>query len=42
MFNEIQEEFNITSVLDKEIVIKKIIEFNCDREKVIKWYEDTI
>jgi len=42
MFNELQEEFNITSVLDKEIVIKKIIEFNCDREKFIKWYEDTI
>ena len=40
IFDELEEELNITSVIDKEIVIKKIIEFNCDKENLSKWYED--
>ena len=40
VLDELEEELNITSVIDKDKVIQKIIEFNCDKEKLNKWYED--
>ena len=40
VLDELEEELNITSVIDKDKVIQKIIEFNCDKEKMNKWYED--
>ena len=37
MFNNLDDEYNICSKFDKEEVINKIIEFNCDKQKINKW-----
>jgi hypothetical protein len=37
MLNDLENEFNISSKFNKEQVICKIIEFNCDRKKMVKW-----
>ena len=43
MHEELEEEFNLSSILgEKEEIIKKIIEYNCDREKLTKWIEDIL
>ena len=42
MFNELEEEFNISSLLDKEEVVLKIIECKCDRKQMDKWIEDKL
>ena len=40
MYKEINEEFNVVSIIDDEKTIEKIIEYNCDRNKIVKWIED--
>jgi len=40
--DDLEEEYSISSIVDKDEVIKKIIELNCDREKINKWIEESI
>ena len=42
MFNELENEYNISSIFDKEKIYKIIIEFNCDRAMMNKWIEDNL
>ena len=43
MHEELEEEFNLSSIFDeKEEIIEKIIDNNCNREKFNKWLEDTL
>ena len=42
IFNDLENEYNISSIFDKEEVYKIIIEYKCDREKVNKWIEDKL
>ena len=42
MYEELDEEFNLTSIFDNGKIIKKIIEYNCDRGKFNKWLEDNL
>jgi len=37
LYNELDGEFNLTSIMDKEEVIKKIIELKCDRDALNDW-----
>ena len=37
MLNDLENEFSISLKLNKEQAICKIIEFNCDRDKMVKW-----
>ena len=38
----IRSEFNIDSMFNKDEVISKIIECNCERENLNKWLEDKL
>ena len=40
LFHELEDEFNISSIMDKEEVILKIIEFKCDRDTLNNWAFD--
>ena len=42
LFDDLEEEYSISSIVDKDEVIKKIIELNCDREKINKYIEDSM
>ena len=42
IFNELEEEYSITGIKEKEEVIDKIKELNCDKEKINKWVEDIV
>ena len=42
MLNVLDDEYGITSMFYKEDVINKIIEFNCDRQKIDKWIQDSL
>ena len=42
LFDELDDEYTLSTILDKDEVIKKIIEYNCDREKINKWIEDSM
>ena len=37
LYEELDQEFNLSSIVDKEEVIAKIKECNCDREKMNDW-----
>ena len=37
LYNELEQEYNISSIMDKEEVIKKIIELKCDRDVINDW-----
>ena len=39
---ELDDEFNIFSIKNKEEVINKIIEYKCDREKMNDWIEESM
>ena len=39
---ELDDEFNIFSIKNKEEVINKIIEYKCDREKMNEWIEENM
>ena len=41
-FNFLDSFYNISSIFIKEDVLNKIIEFNCDIEKINKWIEDNL
>ena len=40
MYYDLENELNFSSKFNKEQVICKIIEYNCNREKMIKWIGD--
>ena len=42
IFEELETEYGITSIKEKEEVLDKIKEFKCDREKINKWVEDVV
>ena len=42
MFEELEEEYNLSSILDEEEVLNKIVECNCNREEMNKWIEDNL
>jgi hypothetical protein len=42
IFDELETEYGITSIKEKEEVLDKIKEFKCDREKINKWVEDVV
>ena len=42
MYEEIDAEYNVSSMYEEEEVIEKIIEFNCNREKMNRWIEDNL
>lgn len=42
MLNDLDEEFCISSLFDEEEVRNKIIELNCDREKINEWIKDNL
>ena len=37
LYNELDQEFNLSAIMDKDIVIKKIIEMRCDKDSLIDW-----
>jgi len=41
MLNDLENEFQISQKFNKEQAICKIIEFNCEREKMIQWIQDS-
>ena len=42
LYIDLEEEFNITSMFEKNDVIKQIIEFKCDREKLNDWIAEKL
>ena len=42
MFEELEVEYNLSSILDEEEVLNKIVECNCNREEMNKWIEDNL
>ena len=42
IFNDLESDYGITSFKEKEEVIDKIKELNCDKEKINKWVEDIV
>ena len=39
---DLDDEFNIFSMINREEVINKIIELKCDRDKILDWIEENI
>jgi len=42
MFEELEVEYNLSSILDEEEVLNKIVECKCNREEMNKWIEDNL
>ena len=42
IFNYCEEEYNISSLFDKNVIIAKIKEFNFDIDKINKWIEESL
>ena len=42
IFNELEEEYSITGIKEKEEVIDKIKELKCDRDKIKEWADDIV
>ena len=42
IFNELEDSYGITSFLDEGAVKDKIIELNCDREKIEEWVSEIV
>ena len=42
MLNFLENEYNICSIFDKEEIINKIIEFNCDIQSINEWIDDIL
>ena len=42
MFEELDSEYNLSSMFDAEEVLNKIAECNCNREEMNKWIEDKL
>ena len=39
IYKELDNEYNMSAIFDKEEIFKKIIEYNCDKEKMDQWIE---
>ena len=42
IFEELENEYNLSSILDKEKIIGKIIELKCDRGKINDWIDEVM
>ena len=42
IYKELDNEYNMSAIFDKEEIFKKIIEYNCDKEKMDQWIEDNL
>ena len=42
IFNELEDSYGIRSFLDEEAIKDKIIELNCDREKIEEWVSEIV
>ena len=42
MFYDLDDQYNICSLIDKKEVINKIIEFNCDKQKINNWISENL
>ena len=42
MINNLEYEYNIFSMFDEEVIVNKIIEFNCDKQKIEKWIRENL
>ena len=42
MYEDLDLEFCLSKIFDKEEIIEEIIENNCNRNKIVKWIEDTL
>ena len=40
MFDELEEEYNLSSILYKYVIIDKIIELKCDRDAMNEWIDE--
>ena len=42
MINSLENEYNIFSMFDEEEIVNKIIEFNCDKQKINEWIMENL
>jgi len=42
IFNDLEVEFNLSSILGREVIIDKIIELKCDRKKIYVWVDEVL
>ena len=42
LFNRIEDDYGITGFIDEDVVKNKIMELNCDKEKIIDWIENLL
>ena len=42
MFDELEEEYNLSSILDKYVIIYKIIELKCGRHAINVWIDEVM
>ena len=42
LFNEVEEMYGLTSILDEIVVKDKILELKCDKEQVEEWVSDVV
>ena len=42
IFEELVDEYNLTSLIEKEEIIEKIQELKCDRDKINEWIDALI
>jgi len=42
MINSLENEYNIFSMFDEEEIVIKIIEFNCDKQKINEWIMENL
>ena len=42
IYNELEEEFDISGFIEEEVVKEKIIELKYDRAKICEWVENTL
>jgi len=42
LYKELDDDYNLGSIKEKDEVIQKIIELNCDKDEVVKWIEESL
>jgi len=42
IFEDLETEYNLSSILEKDDIIKKIIELKCDRDKINIWIDEVM
>ena len=40
IFEDLETEYNLSCIIDKEQIIAKIIELKCDKEKINYWIDE--